>query len=273
MSGPKLTALEVFKHTARTNCGECGLPNCMAFAAQVVQGLKKPADCPYIDLSFTDRIGGNDDDRDLREENRAELILHDLAGAIEKVDFADAARRLGGWIEGDRLALRCLGKIFELDVQGRLHSLCHINPWIHVSIIHYVLYGKGLDPVGEWTVFTQMKKARDWERFFTYRCKGGFHRMADEDMELFLDVLELFGAKIDNANVEAEYSITLYPLPKVPFLFCYTPADGKFESSFNLLFDKTIEENLTAQGTYLLSQGIVEMVRKIMARHTHGTIV
>jgi ArsR family metal-binding transcriptional regulator len=44
----RLKALEVFKLLPRTNCGECGIPACMAFAVEVSKGKKGPEDCPPL---------------------------------------------------------------------------------------------------------------------------------------------------------------------------------------------------------------------------------
>lgn len=41
-------ALEVFKLLPRTNCGECGIGACMAFAVEVSKGKKGPGDCPPL---------------------------------------------------------------------------------------------------------------------------------------------------------------------------------------------------------------------------------
>ena len=40
--------LEVFKLLPRTNCGECGLASCMAFAAALAQGDREAKDCPPL---------------------------------------------------------------------------------------------------------------------------------------------------------------------------------------------------------------------------------
>ena len=271
MSPTKLTPLDVFKLTNQSNCGECDLPNCMAFAARVTQGIKDPRDCPHLEAEVIEKILRSADvEEDVPvEENRPESLLSELFDQIGDIDFPEAAQRLGGWMSGSRLGIRCLGKIFELDNKGGLHSLCHVNPWIHVSILQYVIHGEGLDPVGEWTIFREMKKAQDWERFFAHRCERAFLQIADQHTDLFLDILELFGKSIHVPGVEAEYSILLHPLPKAPFLFCYSPSDGRFESNFNLFFDKTIEANLRAEGTYLLAQGLVEMIKRLIARHEH----
>jgi len=44
----KLSGIEIYKHLPRTNCGDCGLPTCMAFALQVAS-KKLPLDgCPHV---------------------------------------------------------------------------------------------------------------------------------------------------------------------------------------------------------------------------------
>jgi ArsR family metal-binding transcriptional regulator len=46
----KPTVLEVFKLLPRTNCGECGVPSCMAYAAKLIDGENSLDDCPPLKL-------------------------------------------------------------------------------------------------------------------------------------------------------------------------------------------------------------------------------
>ena len=50
---PKL--IEILKLLPKTNCGKCGLPTCMVFAAQAVEGGRGAEDCP--ELAPADREG------------------------------------------------------------------------------------------------------------------------------------------------------------------------------------------------------------------------
>jgi acetyl-CoA decarbonylase/synthase complex subunit gamma len=43
-----LTALEIYKHLPRTNCGECGNPTCLAFAMQLSQKKVSLDQCPKV---------------------------------------------------------------------------------------------------------------------------------------------------------------------------------------------------------------------------------
>lgn len=43
-----LTGLAIFKLLPKTNCGECGVPTCMAFAMNLAAGKATLSDCPYV---------------------------------------------------------------------------------------------------------------------------------------------------------------------------------------------------------------------------------
>jgi len=48
-SAPKPKLLEILKLLPRTNCGLCGEPTCLVFAARVAEGVKGTEDCPPLD--------------------------------------------------------------------------------------------------------------------------------------------------------------------------------------------------------------------------------
>ena len=42
------TAIEIFKHLPKKNCGKCNFPTCLAFAMQLANSKAKLEDCPFI---------------------------------------------------------------------------------------------------------------------------------------------------------------------------------------------------------------------------------
>ena len=42
-----LTALDIYKVLPKTNCGECGVPTCLAFAMQLATKKAAIDTCPY----------------------------------------------------------------------------------------------------------------------------------------------------------------------------------------------------------------------------------
>ena len=43
-----ITGIEIFKWLPKTNCGECGVPTCLAFAMSLAAGKMELAACPYV---------------------------------------------------------------------------------------------------------------------------------------------------------------------------------------------------------------------------------
>ncbi len=45
---PPVTVLDIYRTLPQTNCGRCGVPTCMAFAAKVFRGESSLSDCPEV---------------------------------------------------------------------------------------------------------------------------------------------------------------------------------------------------------------------------------
>ena len=43
-----LTGIQIFKYLPKTNCGECGVPTCLAFAMSLATGKAELSACPYV---------------------------------------------------------------------------------------------------------------------------------------------------------------------------------------------------------------------------------
>ncbi|MEW5721879.1 MAG: (Fe-S)-binding protein [Thermodesulfobacteriota bacterium] len=55
-SAPRPKLIEILKILPRTNCGECGQPTCMTFAALAVEGVKGAEDCPPLDGAKKEKL-------------------------------------------------------------------------------------------------------------------------------------------------------------------------------------------------------------------------
>ncbi len=266
------TAMDILRRLPKNNCRECGLPTCLAFAAMILQGNVEFSQCPYIDPEAISLMGGQIGQQARSAEAQRDELMEMMKAEIEKVDFQEAALRLGASVSDGRLVVRCLGKIFELDKDGNLHSDCHINPWIHSPILNYTVRSAGRDITGTWVTFGELKNSEDWRRFYSHRCEKGMQDIAEKDPDLFFDVMDLFGsgppeATAGEAFATADYATVLFPLPKVPILIAYWKAEDRFDARLTLLFDRSAEDNLGAESIYLLVMGMLEMLKRITARH------
>jgi hypothetical protein len=163
-------AMEIFKILPRTNCKDCRIPTCFAFAAAVFKGDKKLADCLHIEKAALDTFEvGNSDSRTLeREEVQA---LRQLRQEIRCMDLASAADRLGASFSGDKLTIKCLGKDFHVDSRGTVTSEVHVHGWITVPILNYVISCSGKDVSGNWIPMRELKNGSVWAGLFGQRCE------------------------------------------------------------------------------------------------------
>ncbi len=52
-----LSGLDIFKLLPRTNCGDCGVPTCMAFAMKLAQKKAELAECPHASDEAQEVLG------------------------------------------------------------------------------------------------------------------------------------------------------------------------------------------------------------------------
>jgi hypothetical protein len=238
----------------------------MAFSAAVIKGEKRLGDCPQLDRAI---IGQFEDSIEVKEksiEQQQAAMLEQLKSEIAHTDFSSAAKRLGAALTGGRLAVKCLGKNFYIDAGGNVTSECHINMWMMVPLLHYVVHCAGKDFLGEWVPFRELKQGR-WHFLYDQRCEKSLKQVADADSGLFEDILHIMGGKPAQVNFDADLAVALYPLPKVPVLICYTRPEEELDSRINVFFDRTAEDNISIEALYFLVAGMAIMFEKISARH------
>ena len=265
MPHPK-NAMEIFELLDKSNCRECGEKTCLAFAGAVFMGQKKIDRCPKLDRESIERYSGQTGQRHTVEQDRDET-MRKLQNKVSDIDLADAARRIGADFSGDKLTLKVLGKNFSVDTRGNLHADIHINPWVAIPVFSYVLYGKGQAASGNWASFRELKDGKERYPLFQKRCEEPMKKVADTYTELFDDLVHIFSGKQVEEQFESDISVVLHPLPRVPLMICYwLPEDG-LESSLNLFFDKSADDNLDIGAVFSLGAGLAQMFEKLALRH------
>jgi hypothetical protein len=174
---------------------------------------------------------------------------------------------------GDKLTLKVLGKDFSVDARGNLSADIHINPWVAVPFLNYVLYGKGLPVSGNWVSFRELKGGQERYALFQKRCEQSMRRVADIYTDLFDDMVHLFSGKQVDKQFESDISVVLHPLPAVPIMICYWLPEERLESSLNVFFDETADKNLDIGSVFSLGVGLAQMFGKIALRHGYPEAV
>jgi hypothetical protein len=265
MERPK-NAMEIFKLLDQSNCRECGRPTCMAFAGAVYLGQKDIQDCPRLSPEVIARF--RRDRRALEPEDRTrEDYMQQLVTAIRATDLAAAADRIGARYENGRLRLKILGKNFQVDARGRLAADIHVNPWVAVPFLHYVLYGKGTPASGNWVSLRELADGQARYPLFQKRCETAMQRVADIYPDLFNDMVHLFSARQVARQFASDISVVLSPLPRVPIMICYWRPEDGMASNLKVFFDATADQNLDIGSLFTLGTGLAAMFEKLALRH------
>jgi hypothetical protein len=256
--------LDLYKLLNRSNCKECGLLSCMAFAHAVINGEKKIEDCPHLNPEAVEDLGEKLISRD--KEKEYNLSAEPFKKKVSKVVFGTVAEGLGIPIVDGKLIVKALGKDFIVSPDGAMESAIHIHTWVAMPIYSYIITGGNKPLAGKWVSFEELKRGSSMSNFFNKRCLEPLRQMAESHADIFFDMLDVFAAqKIE--GFQADYARVLYPLPKVPFLILYWRPEEQFESKLKILFDKTADHFLDIDAIYILGRGMVEMFKNIISRH------
>jgi len=265
MAQPK-NAFEIFRFLDKSNCGECGEKTCLAFAGAIFLGQKKIHECPKLNPEAIERLAGEPDMGNTHEQN-SEDRLAKLKSEVVRLDLAEAAQRVGAVLSGRKLTLKVLGKDFSVDADGNLTTEIHVNPWVAVPLLSYILNGQGLPVSGKWVSFRELRGGRDRYPLFQKRCEEPMKKVADVYTPLFDDIVHVFGGKQVDKQFESDISVVLHPLPKVPVMICYWRPEDGMDSSLHLFFDETADRNLDIGSVFTLGTGLAQMFTKISLRH------
>lgn len=263
---PEKNPLEIYKILPQTNCGQCFLPSCLAFSAAVISGTKKLKDCPFIKEVDAQKVTPTVVTTEPYEIMRGENIqkMREQIAALNLNSFAD---KLGGKIVDKRLAITCLGKDFFIDASGKVTSECHTHIGLTSPLLSYVLTSNGTDPSGNWVHFRELKDGPPMSALFEQRGEKRLQVLADEHTDLFDDLVSMFGGSVEKRMLDSDIAVVLYPLPKLPILFCYWKPEDDLGSKLNIFFDASADKHLTIESIFELCIGMVMMFEKIAQKH------
>jgi hypothetical protein len=264
-----LQLLEIFKLLNKSNCGECGLATCLAFAQAAASGVKGAEDCPHLSGDAACKIGVRTDGA--RPPEGFAASIEALREKVRRTDLKAAASGLGAKFKDSRLALSILGREFLLDSSGIITSECHVNSWIQGLVLTYATAPDPKPPVGRWGPFGELRRGVTTVGYFSKRCEEPLRVIADEHTDVFFELLEIFGGKTVE-GFDADYAVALRPLPQVPMLVLYWKAEEEFPSKLRVMFDPTADSYLGPEVITGMGRGIVEMFQKIIPKHEKGVL-
>ncbi|MEW6593248.1 MAG: DUF3786 domain-containing protein [Thermodesulfobacteriota bacterium] len=245
-----ITPLELVKRTPKTNCGECGYPTCLAFAALAVKGVASLERCPHLDragLSLPQPTMV--EEAQLHQAKDLQLIEH-LKAKIAPLDFGAIAASLGAdWqpAEPDCLRFRYLGQAVTLARSGiLLDGREPEDPRDQILLYNYLHSGGGAAPAGDWVGLESLPNSISKVRTLATYCEN---RLAGQCASLPLPAIMAAAERLGGVHqpqAAASLGCIIPVLPRVPHYLLYwqaEPEDG-FPARVKVLFDRKVLDYL-----------------------------
>lgn len=259
-------AMQIFEYLNKSNCRECGEKTCLAFASKVFLGTSSITKCPHLSNEVYKKFGNSISSKKTEGEEQEKYIAS-LVEKIVQLDFHEAAKRTGGYVSDGNLYIDVLGKKFGLSKQGRFLTDLHVIPWVVMPFIDYMLKCKGEQATGNWISFREINGGREKYGLFNKRGEEVLKGLADKYTDFFKDIVPMFSGKKVAEEFESDVSVVLSPLPLVPLMICYWKPDDGLESTLNLYFDETVENNLGVESAFFIGTGFAQMLEKLSDLH------
>jgi len=273
-----MNPLDILQRTPKTNCGECGHPSCLAFAAAVTRAGLEITLCPYIDLAGLDKAKMSND-RDLERLAAEVSAEHDLAlvkhlqEKVGKLDFSSIAAGLGArWQQDtpDVLYLRYLGQDVML---GKNRILINNNltadPRDQILLYNYVFSAGGRKPDNNWVGMESLPNSISKVKTLQTYCEN---KIAEHLSNKSVTVLREAGARLDGCDgqtqftASATFALVVPVLPMVPqFLLFWEgdPEDG-FEPKAKVLFDRFVLDFLDLESLVFSAERFAERLVQLL---------
>ena len=267
-----MNPMEILHRTPKTNCGECGHPTCLAFAAAVTRAGADINLCPYIDLQgmavipLSSKKDLDHLDEQVSEEQDWALVKY-LQEKVSKIDFGSIASSVGAsWNEHDHdvLSLRYLGQEVKLGKYEILLSNDKaVDPRDQILLYNYVHSCGGRKPDGTWIGMESLPNSISKIRTLETYCEKKIAKLlSGKPAQLLTDL----GVQIDGyegppeLGSTADASLIVPVLPMLPqyLLFWEEDTELGIEAKAKVLFDHNVLDFLDLESLVFSAERFAE---------------
>jgi hypothetical protein len=266
-----INVLDIYKQVLpRTNCRECGLATCLAFASAVVIEKRPISDCPYVDGDLARRFQSDLDTQQADGKGTVKDMAQDaLDWARQRASsmaLADMPGRIGGNLDesGSTLVLPFFTGEVHITGEGiTAASGEDLNVWEKVLLYNHMAQGGRDDPRGEWIGLEQIPNSTSKVKSLKGVAEDPISQRFDARREELVErALGLGGRDVSAEQPSADLALAFSPLPKVPILLLWwdgDEADG-FPSQVKVLYDVTIEGHLDIESIVFLTERLAQLL-------------
>lgn len=258
-----MTPHEILKHTPMTNCGQCGYPACLAFAANVAKSGEDPQKCPFIDLTNLDlpTQGGLGLDQ-LSTERDLALIRH-LKEKVRDLDLQGLAHPLQASFIDDGLEFSFLGQPTRITKQGVLLAGQEPDdPRDQILLYNYVHFGGGPGPDPTWVGLESLPNSISKVRTLATYCEQPLAEFFSgmDKAEIINHCAPLHGKEMVDSSATVDLIIPVLPqIPQQMLFWDAEPEDG-FAAKVKVLFPANVLSFLDIESLVFTAERMAELI-------------
>lgn len=253
--------IEIYKKLPKTNCGKCGVPTCMAFAARVMNGRQKVTDCPSIAKENNEPVSQK---TAITMDDNYERVSNALEADAKRVHFEETSVAVGGTYEKkngcESIHLSMLNRPFEMRREGLFENdvYCH-DSWSKIIIYDYIRR-KGDRPLsGDWITLGHFPNTASHVKAFQRSAEEKTASTFNKNMDGLKRRCKEMGGREDTGKMKADYLCRFDLLPRIPLYLCFWEADDEFPASCKLFLDKNAEAYIDIEYLAYLVERFVEL--------------
>ena len=197
---------------------------------------------------------------------------------LEKANPKRIADQSGASLSYDQegsvtLSLEFLNKQLDIEWPSMKFSAAKDKKEIpiqqQVLILHYLQGCQGSKVEGQWVAYQEIPDGRFYLDAFVQRAKQPLLKAFGSTPDLLPDLAkQLYDAQpFDHGDV----SVVVRALPKIPVALLIWRADDEFPPEASILFDRSIQEILSAEDIAWLAGMVVYPLVGMSAKKGHGT--
>jgi hypothetical protein len=278
-----MNPFEILQRTPKTNCGACGYPACLAFAAAVTRAGADITLCPYIDLQGLETIRPSSVKKNMEVLGDQVTEEHDLAlvenlqEKVSTLDFKSIAAALGAkWRKDapDILFLRYLGQDVMLGkTKILMDNGAVVDPRDQILLYNYVHSCGGRKPDNTWIGMESLPNSiSKVKTLATYCEKKIAAHLSGKPAHILNDLGQSLDGYAGPADLgsSATASLVVPVLPMVPQYLLFweeEPEDG-FEPKAKVLFDHHVLDFLDLESLIFSAERFAERLLLLIKNYS-----
>ena len=273
----RLTPIDLYRLTPKTNCRECGFETCLAFATQVIVGQGDLDACRYLDQQalqpFRSRLAEQHEAGIGIRREGFEKTLQFLRHEVMKWPFADIAGSLGArffQINGEpALELTYFGEPVTVTTEDiSSASGAELNPWEKVLLYNYVI-GGAQEPAGVWVGMESLPNSVSKIKSLRAHCEQKLARAFAGKMDQLAGLVVGLGRELALTEEKADFAADFQILPKLALRILWWDEDltEGFESRVKFLFDSGVLGTLDLESLLFACEQLTDRLLAGTASH------